>query len=320
MISRRQIRIRVMQAVYAWYCTEYHPADSFEYNLREFADEIREFERQKGDKGDSRLLHELFYQTIERRHEFDDMIQLKAENWELERIALIDRILMQMGICEMLNFEEIPIKVTINEYLEIAKKFSTPKSSKFINGILDSLFLDFKHNGMIRKRGRGLIEETLPKGGQRNPRPRRPDGPPPKRFSTDAPPPPRLRTDGPPSELIPRTGPRKRIAKDNVDKPPGLTIKRNNPNPEEENPPVDPVADGLESVIDQVPANETAPETPVEAIADPTIEVKDASPVDSSEDTAAPAPSTESAMEAESHPPAEKDGKAAKGEDLKEEE
>lgn len=230
MISRRQIRIRVMQAVYAWYCTEYHPADTFEYNLREFADEIRNFERQKGDKGDSRLLSELFYQTIERRHEFDDMIQQKAENWELERIALIDRILMQMGICEMLNFEEIPIKVTINEYLEIAKKFSTPKSSKFINGILDSLFLDFKHNGMIRKRGRGLIEETLPKGGRR-PRPRRPrlstDGPPPGRFDNDGPrnrfddgpPKNRFRTDGPPQERSFRTGQRKRIQRDTSSSP-----------------------------------------------------------------------------------------------------
>jgi N utilization substance protein B len=68
-----------------------------------------------------------------------------------------------MGICEMLNFEEIPIKVTINEYLELAKTFSTPKSSKFINGILDSLYNDFKRTGLIQKRGRGLIDRTMPK-------------------------------------------------------------------------------------------------------------------------------------------------------------
>ena len=153
-----------MQAIYAWYCTDYQPAKTFEYNLEEFADEIRSHEQQKGDKGDLRLLTDLFYGTIERREEFDQMIQRKAENWELERIALLDRILMQMGICEMLTFAEIPIKVTINEYLEIAKKFSTPKSSKFINGILDSLFIELKREGHIEKRGRGLIEESLPKG------------------------------------------------------------------------------------------------------------------------------------------------------------
>lgn len=152
-----------MQAIYAWYCTNEEPGNTFDINLRDFADEIRDFERRKGDKGDLRLLTELFYDTIEHHEAYDQMIQGKAENWELERIALIDRILMQMGISEMKNFEEIPIKVTINEYLEIAKKFSTPKSSKFINGILDSLYIEFKGSDQIQKSGRGLIEETLPK-------------------------------------------------------------------------------------------------------------------------------------------------------------
>jgi transcription antitermination factor NusB len=153
-----------MQAIYAWYATGDEPGQCFDINLKDFADEIREIERQKGDKGDTRLLMELYYETIKNHQAFDQLIESKAENWELDRIAVVDRILMQMGICEMLRFSEIPIKVSINEYLEIAKKFSTPKSSKFINGILDSLYLDFKNNGKIQKAGRGLIEETLPKG------------------------------------------------------------------------------------------------------------------------------------------------------------
>lgn len=153
-----------MQAIYAWYATGDEPGACFDINLKDFADEIREIERQKGDKGDTRLLMELYYETIKNHQLFDEFIVSKAENWELERIAVVDRILMEMGICEMLRFSEIPIKVSINEYLEIAKKFSTPKSSKFINGILDSLYLDFKNNGKIQKAGRGLIEETLPKG------------------------------------------------------------------------------------------------------------------------------------------------------------
>ncbi len=154
-----------MQAIYAWYCTDYQPAKTFEYNLEEYAEKIRSQEQSNGDKGDLRLLTGLFYNTIDRQDELDRMIQAKAENWELERIALLDRILMQMGICEMLSFPEIPIKVTINEYLEIAKKFSTPKSSKFINGILDSLYVELKSSGNIEKRGRGLIEESVPRKG-----------------------------------------------------------------------------------------------------------------------------------------------------------
>lgn len=198
MISRRQIRIKVMQAVYAWYSTGDDPNDTFEINLREFADQIREFERRKGDKGDSRLLISLFFDTIKHRDEFDAMIQTKAENWELDRIALVDRILMQMGICEILNFEEIPVKVSINEYLEIAKKFSTPKSSKFINGILDSLYLQFKEQEKIMKKGRGLIEETLPKG---RPRPN-------SNHNSNVP-----RDEAPPVKKRPR------IRRDNTDNP-----------------------------------------------------------------------------------------------------
>ena len=165
-----------MQAIYAWYCTNEEPAITFDINLKDFADEIKEFERRKGDKGDSKLLMELFYDTISNRDAYDELIQSKAENWELDRIALIDRILMQMGISEMKHFEEIPIKVTINEYLEIAKKFSTPKSSKFINGILDSLYIQFKQSDQIQKSGRGLIDQTLPKRKPMGGGPGRPGG------------------------------------------------------------------------------------------------------------------------------------------------
>jgi N utilization substance protein B len=227
MISRRQIRIKVMQAIYAWYCTGDEPALTFDINLKEFSDEIRDFERRKGDKGDARLLMELFYDTIENGEAYDQLIQSKAENWELERIALIDRILMQMGISEMTHFEEIPIKVTINEYLEIAKKFSTPKSSKFINGILDSLYIQFKQSDKIQKSGRGLIEETLPKrrpggfgqgaAGPRFQGPPRQDGPP-RGFVNDGPPkgpkqPPvdrPLPNENPSSDAGDQSGPKKR--------------------------------------------------------------------------------------------------------------
>jgi len=87
------------------------------------------------------------------------MIAERTKNWESERIALMDTILMKMAICELLNFPSIPVKVTINEYLELSKDYSTPKSNSFINGILDKILGDLKKTNTIKKIGRGLIEE-----------------------------------------------------------------------------------------------------------------------------------------------------------------
>ncbi|WBU89540.1 transcription antitermination factor NusB [Cellulophaga omnivescoria] len=81
----------------------------------------------------------------------------KTPNWDKDRIADIDGILLKMAICELLNFPSIPEKVTINEFLEIAKEYSTPKSSIFINGILDKLVREYKSEGKLKKIGRGLL-------------------------------------------------------------------------------------------------------------------------------------------------------------------
>ena len=81
----------------------------------------------------------------------------KTPNWDMERIAELDTIILKMAICEFFNFPSIPVKVTINEYLELAKEYSTPKSSILINGILDNLVKDFQANDRIKKVGRGLI-------------------------------------------------------------------------------------------------------------------------------------------------------------------
>ncbi len=149
-----------MQAVYACVISGQSPDYVFDLLLKELKQEVEDLEKKKKLSGDTELLTELFYESVKNGDRFDEYIQSKAENWELERIARLDRILMHMAICEMLNFEEIPVKVTINEYLELAKTYSTPKSSKFINGILDSLYNDFKGNGRIIKKGRGLIDHS----------------------------------------------------------------------------------------------------------------------------------------------------------------
>lgn len=152
-----------MQAVYACLASEQHSQTVFDLLLKDLKEEVESLEQRKKLSGDTRLLEALYFDSIENADRYDALIKQKAENWELDRIARIDRILMYMAICEMLNFEEIPVKVTINEYLELAKTYSTPKSSKFINGILDSLYSDFQQTGKILKKGRGLIDHSVSK-------------------------------------------------------------------------------------------------------------------------------------------------------------
>ena len=88
---------------------------------------------------------------------FEKEISNKTPNWETERIADIDMILMKMAICEFLNFSSIPVRVTINEYIEIAKDYSTSKSSYFINGVLDKISKDLSKEKRLVKIGRGLL-------------------------------------------------------------------------------------------------------------------------------------------------------------------
>ena len=108
----------------------------------------------------------LLHATVEHQPAIDSIIKKKATNWNFDRIALIDRLLLRMGICELFYFEDIPPKVSINETIEIAKRFSTEKSGQFINGILDSILNDMKTDGTLEKRGRGLLESS---GGKRKP-------------------------------------------------------------------------------------------------------------------------------------------------------
>ena len=94
--------------------------------------------------------------VIRNEKEYDDLIIKFAENWEIERIALIDRVLMHIAFTELIHFEEIPTKVSVNEVIEIAKFYSTDKSGIFINGILDSVLVNLQKSNSIKKIGRGL--------------------------------------------------------------------------------------------------------------------------------------------------------------------
>jgi N utilization substance protein B len=100
---------------------------------------------------------QLFRKTLLNDETLAAEMEGKTPNWDKERIADLDTILIKMAICEFLKFPSIPVKVTINEYLEIAKEYSTPKSSIFINGVLDKLSKEYQENGKLNKMGRGLM-------------------------------------------------------------------------------------------------------------------------------------------------------------------
>ncbi len=102
----------------------------------------------------------LYRQTIIHRDEYVEYIKENTRNWDLERIAFMDILIMQMALAELIGFPSIPTKVTLNEYLEIAKYYSTSKSNVFINGVLDKVMSQLKEKKKILKSGRGLIGEN----------------------------------------------------------------------------------------------------------------------------------------------------------------
>ena len=107
---------------------------------------------------DSEYVTELFKRTVEEDKYLESLLKSKLQNWDIERVAMTDKILLKVALAELIYFPSIPTKVTINEFIEVSKTFSTPKSKKFVNGILDGLSADLLDKGIIKKSGRGLID------------------------------------------------------------------------------------------------------------------------------------------------------------------
>ena len=125
-------------------------------NITSTNDEFEIAEVYKDDE-DEKFAKDLLVKTLLNFNEYSKYYIDKTPNWDIDRFAELDTILLKMGICELLKFSNIPVKVTINEYVEIAKEYSTPKSSLFINGILDNLVKEFQQKNILRKSGRGLL-------------------------------------------------------------------------------------------------------------------------------------------------------------------
>ena len=150
---RRQIREKVLQGLYAYELSH----EPVELILETIVNDLKK-EPEVFD-----LAKTLFLKVIETKDEVDALIKGRVANWEFSRIAVIDKIVLRISICELLYFDDIPPKVSINEAIEIARRFSTEKSDKFVNGVLDSVLDDLKKSGRMKKSGRGLLETTTKK-------------------------------------------------------------------------------------------------------------------------------------------------------------
>jgi N utilization substance protein B len=143
--------------------------DDIEYVTLMVEKTLKKFRPDSGDKTlmmplfknkeDEDFVRLLFRKAVLHTKECSDLIDNNTTNWEVERIALMDILVMQLAITEVLEFPEIPVKVTLNEYIEIAKYYCTSKSSTFVNGILDNIVKEMSEKALFKKKGRGLLEE-----------------------------------------------------------------------------------------------------------------------------------------------------------------
>jgi len=145
--------------------------DDMEYISSMVEKTLKKFKSESGEKTplmplfknaeDEEFVKILFRKAIVHKVKCSELIDKNTTNWEVDRIALMDILVMQLAITEILEFPEIPVKVTLNEYIEIAKYYCTSKSSTFVNGILDNIVKEIRDEGLFNKFGRGLVGETL---------------------------------------------------------------------------------------------------------------------------------------------------------------
>ncbi len=127
-------------------------------SLQKDTDHVELIELSANWDDDSEFFKTLFSLTLQNDEEYEEIVSKFAKNWATERIAAIDMIILKMAVCEMMNFPSIPVKVSINEYIDLSKNYSTLKSKIFVNGMLDKISEDLESKGIIKKSGRGLID------------------------------------------------------------------------------------------------------------------------------------------------------------------
>ena len=157
---RRLARERIMQMLYA----HEMGGRNLDHLFTELVlNDLKEADREGSEDASSALefARDLAREFMQHRDKINEIITTKLERWDFRRVALIDRLLIQIGITELLYFPEIPPKATINELIEIAKDYSTDESGKFINGLLHAVMTHLEETGEMRKSGRGLIGRSI---------------------------------------------------------------------------------------------------------------------------------------------------------------
>ena len=171
MITKYFADLDVLQDFYEdksiYFCDDYHLVSSMlidfiskmkNFDVNSKLPEIYKTENVEAN-ADEKFIQDLFRETLNHDEEFGKLIADNTNNWEKERICLMDMIILKMALTEFVCFPFIPVKVTMNEYIEISKYFSTPKSKIFVNGILDKLAKKLNEAGSINKMGLGLLEK-----------------------------------------------------------------------------------------------------------------------------------------------------------------
>jgi len=148
MSNRRRARELALHALYAIELSK-NPIEQVKEDI---------ISNENDNKMTKSFAEQLLFRAVNHNDELDILIRKKAANWDFARIAIIDKLILRMAICEFLYFDDIPPKVSIDEAIEISKKYSTAKSGQFINGILDSVLKELRHDDRLHKKGRGLIE------------------------------------------------------------------------------------------------------------------------------------------------------------------
>ncbi len=151
MQNRRASRETALKAIYAVEVGNNKPQDTTKQIIKPLLND---------DAETVKFAEKLLLITVDHSSDFDSIIERHIKNWDVQRLAIVDKLILRMAISELLHFDDVPTKVTINEAIELAKKYSTRKSGNFVNGILDAVLNQFQKENKINKKGRGLIEAS----------------------------------------------------------------------------------------------------------------------------------------------------------------
>lgn len=151
MHNRREAREAALKAIYAVEIGKNSTQQATKHIIKESLTD---------DTDAIKFAEKLLLTTVDFAVDYDQLIEQHIKNWDVNRLAVIDKLILRMGISELLHFDEVPTKVTINEAIELAKEYSTRKSGNFVNGILDAILNRLNEENRIQKKGRGLVETS----------------------------------------------------------------------------------------------------------------------------------------------------------------